>query len=525
MYKLEDKKMKFVLTVAIGLALAFNLSARDKEEEVEQQVEEKVFKTKLAVLNPAVNVGGDKFKAEIVALLSKSLEEIGGYEMYDEAYVTETFENIEQRVPKNCNEPRCASAIGTTVAVDRVVYGSVDKMDKSYGVKLYLIDVPSKVIIEKVALEGDAGISLGEIIEVAVNRLHGYADSEVNDKIHKYFGKQVHNEKQMLISSGAWVAAGLIWTLVNGNRADGTTLYDYEVKDELTGDLSGIPTDADIVPLYGRPSALGNAYIAASDDAYGVFYNPAGLSWVGVQEAAFGYQYQYGMMNNFFASYVNKATREIGYGHGFHYSGDDLYSETNFYSSISYRFNQLLPFLHPLSVGAKLKMISKKTGDVASDSGSVSGSAFGFGLDLGAQLELSDKIRGAILVKNVPTIVKWKNASLGTDYNENLPVEFILGGTFQASYGTFIICEGHIPMYKDQLWKGSAGIEQNLARVVNLRLGVEKEEGFDTSWKFTGGFGLRIPIKNYILNVDGSYAYDTFKPMANIFNVSLRFAL
>jgi len=94
--------------------------------------------------------------------------------------------------------------------------------------------------------------------------------------------------KQLLISAGSCIGAGVIWALVNGQtvNGDGSVEADYSGMERAE---CGIGTGADLIPLFARPAALGNAYIAASDDAYGVFYNPAGLSWASGAEASFCY--------------------------------------------------------------------------------------------------------------------------------------------------------------------------------------------------------------------------------------------
>jgi hypothetical protein len=352
----------------------------------------------------------------------------------------------------------------------------------------------------------------------AVSKIHGHVDENYDTSTHTYFGKQVNNVKQLYISAGACVVAGLLWAIINNDNIDGE-------KPEYSDHLAGIGTGSDLIPVCGRPAALGNCYVAASDDAYGVFYNPAGLSWAAGGEAAFGYQYRFASMNNFIASYVNKATREIGFGQGFQYSGDNegLLTEVTFSTAISYKFNQLLPFLRPLSVGAKINILSKKAGIESVGLDAQKGSGTGFGLDVGMQLELSEKIRGAILFKKIPSFIKYNNVANNTEYVETEPAELLLGGSFQANYETFLICEGNVPIYRDQLWRGKAGIEHAIFRVLRLRFGVEKSEGFDTPWKLNGGLGISVPMDSKYLIIDGAYEYNTFTPFSNVLNFSFRF--
>lgn len=475
------------------------------------------LKTRIGIMDPEVSGGGEKMVAAILKHLSKYISEVGGYDIYTQDGMEKAFAEIDQRFPKFCREPRCVSAVGSALQLDRMLYGSVDKSDKTYAARFTLVDVQSKQIIEKVSLEGDAGVGLEDVISVAVSRLHGHVDNDLDTAINRYYGKQVHNEKELLISAGACVVAGLLWAIINNEFIDGT-------KEDYSGNLSGIGTSCNLIPVCARPAALGNAYVAASDDAYGVFYNPAGLSWASGREAVFGYQYRY-TLNNFVASYVNKATREIGYGQGFQYTGDvdNLYSEVTFISGISYKFNDLISFMRPFSVGLNLKIMSKKTGDGGVGEHAQKGSGFGIGLDLGMQLELTEKIRGAILFENIPSFIKYNNVSRNSEYLEFEPVEFLLGGQFQANYATFLICEFAIPLYREQVWKGKAGIERVIFRVMRLRIGIEKPEGLDTPWKVNGGLGVHIPMEAKYFALDGSYEYNSFGPFSNVLNFSFRF--
>lgn len=482
----------------------------------------KGLKTRIGIFNPEVSGGGERVAAEAQKSLKKSISAIGGYDIYMQEGMENAFKENKMRFPRYCREPRCVAAVGKALQLDRMLYGSIDKTEKTYGVYFTLVDVESKQVIEKVSIEGDPGIGLADVIKVAVSRLHGHVDVDLDTNTHTYYGKQIKNWKQLYISAGACIAGGLLWGIINNEFIDGT-------KEDYGGNLSGVGTGSDLIPLFARPAALGNCYVAASDDAYGVFYNPAGLSWVSGGEVSFGYQYRYGILNNFAASFVNKATREIGFGQGFQYTGDNdnLYSEVTFTSAISYKFTDLVSFLRPLAVGLSLRILSNKVGDGAVGEDAIKkASAFGIGLDLGFQLELSEKIRGGVLVKNVPTIIKYNNATRNVEYTENAPVGLLLGGSFQANYETFLICEGHIPLYKEQVWKGACGIERIIFRVMRVRIGVEKAEGFDTPWKINGGFGINVPTeslfgKYFIL--DGSYEYNTLSPFSNVLNFSFRF--
>jgi opacity protein-like surface antigen len=485
------------------------------------------LKTNIGVLALDIQGGGPEFAAEAMTAIQQSLMEVGAYQIFSPEAMAKAYEGIGLKMPGHCREPRCAAAIGNDIKMDRMIYGSIDKNEKSVAVALTLIDVPSKQIVESVALEGGPGVALVDVMKTAVQEIHGQRDKNVNSNTHTYYGPQVHNEKQLLISAPACIAAGVIMGLANGSvtgkdNNSNSVERDYSSFEGDRENMFGIGTGADRIPMFGRPNALANCYVAASDDAYGVFFNPAGLSWIGGAEASVGYQYRFAGLSNIAGSYVNKATREIGFGQGILYSGDKLQSEMYFVSAVSYKFNELVSFLRPLSLGASVKVLTKWTGKGASESSST-GSSFGFGLDLGLKWELTENIHYGLLFKNVPSFGHWNNTLTDTSYGETSPATLAMGGTFQANYATFLICEGHIPLNEDQPWVFAGAVERELFGLLKIRAGIEKMADFNTPWLYTGGLGFKVMLNRKYVILDVSYQYNTLAVFAHPVNVSMRF--
>ena len=470
------------------------------------------------------NIGKDKAStADVNDRLQRYIELQGMVEIYNRERISQEFETLGRKLPVRCRDPRTVLDVGGLLNLDRMVYGTIDLTDKRWGVHLYLLDVMMRMGIGEASIEGEAGASIDSVLLEAVTMLHGKADTAKKTK--KYLGPEIHNEKQLFLTSGAYIAAGLIWGLVNYNRANSGTPLPTSDRNEP---LSNIPSSADQIPMFARPAALADAYVAASDDAYGVLYNPAGMAWVSGPEAILGYQYRFGL-DNMAASYVNKATREIGFGDAFLYSGDrdGLMSEMYFVSAAAYKFHSFYLTGRPLSLGVSLKIVSDQVqapsgGTDPFASSSVSASSFGAGVDVGLLAELSDRIRYGCLLRDVPVINRWHNVSTGEFYNEALATTLRMGGAYQAGYTTFLIAEGQIPLYSDQSWIMSGGIEQEFFRVMFGRIGLQKviQSSYDTPWKLTGGFGLRVgPVC-----LDGSYEYNTLE-VFDVVNISVKVEL
>jgi hypothetical protein len=483
------------------------------------------LKTQIGILPLDMTYGSTAERHEVLALLQKELTAVGGYEIHTAEAMKATFSKIRQRFPRHCADPGCAAAVGSALQMERMLYGGVDRNGEQFAITLTMVDVPSRQIIEKVALEGTEKLELDALVGLAIRRLHGQEDKELHDKTRRYFGRRVHNEKQLFISAATCLAAGFIWGAANGSL----TGRDEDSREAVTVEgggepLSGIVTGEDQIPLFGRPGALANTYVAESNDAYGVFFNPAGLPWALGGEVSFGYQHRYGLQN-FAASYVNKATRDLGFGQGFFYCGDSLANTTYFLSAIGYRFNSLFSWMPPLAAGVTVKLRSFKLAPATSPD-AVTGNAFGFGLNLGLQMDVADNIRGGILLKNVPMVNINHNTYSDEQYSETDAPLLQVGGTFTANYATFLICEARIPLIDDQPWKFAGAIERLMFRIIRARVGIAREVDYGTPWQFTGGFGLDITMGNGFakyLKVDGSYEFNTVQVFAHVVNVSLRF--
>lgn len=487
--------------------------AEDAEKTAESRV--RIGVLSLETFNKADEIV-EKAQYDLIA----QIKEIGFYECFNQAALAEGLEKMGKKIPKHCRDPRCVLDIGRSAGMDRMVYGSIEwGSGKRCGVRLTLIDVLTRQTIESVNLLGAPGVAPVDVLKSAVGKLHGQENA--GEEMENYFGPVVHNEKELLLSTAACLGVGLLYSLINfGVEQDMATIrVDY--NDE---DLSGLPTTG--VPLFARPAALANAYVALSDDAYGVLYNPAGMAWVSGPEAVLSYQYRFGL-DNVAASYVNKGTREIGFGQALVYQSDreQLMTELMFISSFAYKFHNLPLNFRPLSLGVKVKILGNRIRSTSEFSSG--GSSFGAGIDLGLMWELSEQIRYGLQFSNVPVVNYWKNVKTGHRYVEPQPTTLAMGGIFRVGYSTLLIAEGNIPLYEDQPWKMAGGLEQEFFNILLMRLGIQREimASYAPPWKITGGFGLKINTEQFAgqyLSLDGSYEYNTLK-VFDVINVSLRF--
>lgn len=499
--------------VAIIMTCAFALCVQAEEA----QAVEGQSKIRIGVLNLDV-IGIDAAQAaQAQDSVVQYLSDLGFYKVYAQADIERAFASIKQRIPAHCRDPRCVAAIGSALGLDRMLYGCLDKNGGRYGITLSILDVQTMAVSKHVTLETESGAPVSDLVRVAVTKLHGLDNGKDSIKTHAYYGPEIYNGKQALYSAAGFLAVSLAWAGANGSLKN--FQFDHRFDNET---LYGQSASALNNALFGRPAALGNCYVAASDDAYGVLYNPAGMAWLQHSDIAIGYQYRYDLINNFVASYAAKATRELGYGYAAYYNGDyeGKQNELYFLSSWGYKFNGFLSFPYPFSIGATVKFINIRTPQ--SDDGTVSGNTVGAGLDLGFMTEFTDYIRFGFVFKDVPTVTKVDNDRYV--YKESYPTTLLVGGTYRAGYTTFLICEGTVPLNEDQTWKFGGGIEQEFFDIFVGRVGLRKEASFNTPWIVTAGFGTQFKtesIAGHDFSLDGSYEYNTLGMFA-VANVSLR---
>jgi len=484
--------------------------------------------TPIGVFNLYTNTGDSLMAVEAVRSVRDALEEIGRYNVFTQDRMEEAYEIMGGNFPSYCHEPRCAAVLGSSLQLDRMILGDVAFNNERYAVMLKMVDVTSRKIVNECNLQGEQGAALDDVVKTAIFRMHEIDTLSTAVELTRYFGEEVNNIKPMIISSSSYMGVGLLIALI-GNDFQKTPV-------KMDNKLSGIDPSMRTVAKSARAKAMGNCYVALSKDAYGAFYNPAGASWIDGPQASLSYQNRFGLLNTVSASFMEKATREIGWGHSLIYSGhpESFYQELYFSTLASYRFSDLW-ILPPFSAGANLSVSSARTTGGSGSEYDQSGTAYGFGLDIGFLIELSNHIDFGLVFNNVPTFNFYHNSSssekeIGSEiykeyrYNENSPPSLSLGGSFTASYATLLVAEGKIPLYRDQNWRFAGGLEQQIAIPVRLRFGAAKEifTDFETPWYLTCGGGVRFPVRKKVVDVDISYEFMTDRELRNVWDISFK---
>lgn len=260
---------------------------------------------------------------------------------------------------------------------------------------------------------------------------------------------------------------------------------------------------------YGaRPMGMGGAYVAVASDPTAVFWNPAGLTAVRGYQISTMYAKQFNLIPYMLASGAVCLNDRHGLGLGLLTSGDDALREST--ALLSYA-TELAPFLKSLknvSFGLTLKIRQSSFGNNA-DGGvnQVTGSATGYGIDLGLRWKIHPRWTTGLLIRDMINNVTYNNETRNTSYGESVPAALIFGSACLARPNLIFALDWDKALYRDMQDKISAGGEWMLFKLVFVRAGWSQNVSGPASRKLNWGLGLQYFKKDFGVRFD--FAYQT----------------
>jgi len=289
------------------------------------------------------------------------------------------------------------------------------------------------------------------------------------------------------------------------------------------------------VPVGARPTAMGGAYRALSDDGSGPLYNPAGLG--GLQRPLFATSYRAMGLDRSLGyltlAFVTRQEAVIGINWLYAGSGsvaarnsdgdllgDDIsFNNHNVAIIFAKRFEDLL------SLGTRLAYLQASLGDL---------SAFSVSFDFGAMLHLSDlvdrekrdlmpvqDIQVGVTVKNIGAKYRWDSSEmdgsgLGVIQDDKVPIEFGLGASAKFLKQKLVLA-ADLAKNIEQAFMPRVGAEYLAYADLALRTGY-------SDGRFAAGTGYKFKLGNRLLGID--YAFSTDKAdegSEHIFSFDLMF--
>ena len=223
-----------------------------------------------------------------------------------------------------------------------------------------------------------------------------------------------------------------------------------------------------------RARGMGGAYGSVSDDANGVFYNPAGINFAGNQVMVghtqlFSLDYSQ-IINTSAVIELPKKFGSLGLGllsNEVDYSGVNLMSEKTY--KLAHSFNLMDDVHSTLTFGYSLNMYSLSFHDY--------GTQTTYGLTVGGRAILHERTKIGFYFDNI------NNPVIGEEEDHELPKTLVFGINYSPYRN--IITAFDMEKKMDEATEFHAGIEMKSFDILNLRLGVRNEPV-----SYSGGIGI-----------------------------------
>ncbi|GAB5518782.1 MAG: PorV/PorQ family protein [Rhodothermales bacterium] len=282
-----------------------------------------------------------------------------------------------------------------------------------------------------------------------------------------------------------------------------------------------------------RPAALGHAYVGLADDAYAVLWNPAGLGRHTSPALALSYAEQWSLIE-YQSAVLAVPVRTGGIGLAVLSSGDDALREVTLASGYAHT-------LGTVHLGVALKYRYASFGRNTYGDGDlivfdpdeiaeglaqqVSGTAVGFGLDLGLMVQATPHISVGAVVQDVYAPVSWASATASAayqsrgEYEEHVPFRLAIGTAYRAA-DQFTLAADYRPALTDTRSDAiHVGGEVHLLEVLSLRGGVQQRIGVISEQRYSFGMGIALPLAP-ALTLGGHYAY-LVQPLGSTHHLTL----
>ncbi|MFQ5638883.1 MAG: hypothetical protein ACE5IR_12920, partial [bacterium] len=228
--------------------------------------------------------------------------------------------------------------------------------------------------------------------------------------------------------------------------------------------LSNIPGAFSEAGFGVRPSGMGQAYTAISNDANAFLTNPAGLLLGTRPNFTANYAKLFGLIPSSYAGLLYPLGKNYAAGGGFLYVGDDVLGEYTLGVSFAYSPRNLPIggneiYFDQMSFGITLKGRWAQFGN-NEDGGvnRVTGSGSGFSVDLGYILYVNEDLSLGVMVRDVVNTFRW-NSSVSGRYSQNVPTTLRLGGAFNLN-GTLVAFDLRKALHDDTSNRAYIGVEK-----------------------------------------------------------------
>lgn len=279
----------------------------------------------------------------------------------------------------------------------------------------------------------------------------------------------------------------------------------------IAQELSNLPGAFSESGFGVRPSGMGEAYAALSNDAHAFLTNPAGLLLGSRPNFTANYANLFGLVPSSYLGLLYPLGKNYSIGSGFLYIGDDALSEYTLGVSLAYTppnipigNNEI--YFDQMSFGITVKGRWTSFGN-NSDGGEnrVTGSGSGFGIDFGYIVFVDRNLSLGVVIRDLINTFHW-NSSVSGEYSEGVPATLRLGGAYNLD-GLTIAFDLRKALHDDTDNRAHIGVEKMFFDTVVLRAGFSNNLGtadLNRRWSFGMTF-LRGLTENYTVGISAAY--------------------
>ncbi len=288
--------------------------------------------------------------------------------------------------------------------------------------------------------------------------------------------------------------------------------------------LSNIPGSFSESGFGVRPSGMGQAYTAISNDANAFLTNPAGLLMGTRKTFTANYAELFGLIPSGYFGLLYPLSQTYAIGAGFLFLGDEALMENTLGVSFAFTFKNIPIgnneiYFDQMAFGITVKGRWASFGNNPNGGeNQVTGSGQGFAVDFGYLLHINENLRLGIMLRDLMNKFNWESSVNGS-YDEGVPATLRLGGAYSLD-GVMIAFDFRKALHSDTANRAYIGVEKKLFESLVLRAGFSNNLGtadLNRRWSF-GMSLIRGVFENYTVGMSGAYR------VGNIENL-LRFGL
>ncbi|MCK5148787.1 hypothetical protein KAR48_18685 [bacterium] len=277
----------------------------------------------------------------------------------------------------------------------------------------------------------------------------------------------------------------------------------------LTGSVRADIPSAFVDIGYGaRPMGMGGAYVALASDAYGVFWNPAGLPYVRGWQVSTMYAKQFNIVQYYLLTGA-RHFGDVGVGGAVLSAGDEVWRETTALLSGGVKLDRFGAVFKGMSIGATFKMRTVSFGNNP-DGGElqIQGSGTGYGLDLGFRWKFARRWTMGVLYRDFLNNVNYNNRTRDVNYGESVPSSLVMGTAFLARPNLVFVLDWDKALTRQMQDRVLLGMEWRLFKLLFVRCGWSQSLGADPMRKFNWGLGVQYFKRKFGIRLD--FAYQTY---------------